>query len=37
MVPGVAVPQDVLFECESGTETDTQKFHLRKDFEPLTI
>ena len=40
IVPGVAVPQDflkVLLECEFRVKSDTQKFHLMMDFEPLAI
>ena len=40
MVHGVAVSQvflKVLLECQFRTESDTQKFHLRIDFEPLSI
>ena len=40
MVPGVAAPQDffkVFMESELGVESDSQKFHLMINFEPLTI
>ena len=40
MVSGVAAPQDflkVLLQCEFRIESNTQKFHLRIDFEPIDI
>ena len=40
MVPGIAAVQEVLealFESELGVESDTQKFHLRIDFQSLAI
>ena len=40
MVPGVAAPQDVLkvfFESVFRVKSDSQKFHLRIEFEPLAV
>ena len=40
MILGVAAPQDflkVFLESEFGAENDSYKFHLRTDFEPLSI